>query len=591
MYDGAELSRSGQIIFNISRINAYMRRSFMRKMLLFCSLICSNALLAFAAPPDAGQLLREQQPQRQLPQQLPKLEVEKERPFLTDSGVRIDVKGFRFNGHEGLVAESELQSLVAGSIGKKLSFNELQGVAATVTTYLKEKGWFLARAYLPKQDVTSGIIEIAIIQGKSDGTLSIKRSSTARISEQTLRGIGECAVMPGKPLKEQALERSVLLMNDLPGVSARASLAAGATPGSTGIQIDVNEGPLLGGVVWGDNMGNRYTGAWRGNGMLNINDPLRYGDQLSLLMTGSEGLTQGRAAYSFPLTSRGLKGSLSYTGMRYELIGDLASLNATGESHTVNAGISYPLLRSRTTNVTTALNYEYKTLTDSSNNVDIRHKNLHSGTVALSGDIYDTVLGGGYTTWNSSVTTGSLHESIANIAITATEGAYTRFNLGVSRLQRLADRFSMNLSWSSQLALDNLDSSEKFNLGGSNGVRAYPVGEASGDEGHLFNIDLRYDLPVSAAIGTLQLNGFYDAGHITLHKHPWANAVATATNENNYWLQGAGVGFNYSYTSRISVRGTWAHVIGDNPGRSTSGNDSDGRSDENRFWLQAMIYF
>ena len=563
----------------------------MRKMFLCGALLCSSALPAFAAPPDAGQLLREQQPQRQLPQGLPKPEVKEERTPLADSGVRIEVKGFRFSGYEGLIPESELQSLVAGSIGRSLSFRELQGVADTVTTYLKGKGWFLARAYLPKQDVTSGMVEIAIIQGTSDGSLTIKRSPTARISEQTLRGIGESAVLPGQPLNEKQLERSVLLMNDLPGVNARASLSAGATPGSTGVRIDVNEGPLLGGAVWGDNQGNRYTGAWRGNGMLNINDPFRYGDQLSLLLTGSEGLIQGRAAYSFPLTSHGLKGNLSYTGMGYELIDDLASLKAEGQSHTANAGISYPLLRSRTANVTTALNYEFKNLTDSSNNVDIRDKNLHSGTITLSGDRYDTLLGGGYTSWNAAVTTGDMHEKIADTAITKTEGSYTRFNLGLSRLQRLAERISMNLSWSSQLALDNLDSSEKFNLGGPYGVRAYPVGEASGDEGHLFNIDLRYNLPLPAAIGTFQLNGFYDAGYITLHKHPWTNAVATATNENDYWLQGAGVGLNYSYSNRISLRCAWAHVIGDNPGRSASGKDADGRSDENRFWLQGMIYF
>ena len=127
-----------------------MRRMFICGVLL-CFLLCAGTLSAFAAPPDAGQLLREQQPQRQLPQQLPQPEVEKERPPVADSGIRIDVKGFRFTGYEGLIAESELQSLVAGSIGQSLSFSELQGVAATVTTYLKKKGWFLARAYLPKQ--------------------------------------------------------------------------------------------------------------------------------------------------------------------------------------------------------------------------------------------------------------------------------------------------------------------------------------------------------------------------------------------------------------------------------------------------------
>ncbi len=544
-----------------------------------------------AAQPDAGQLLREQQPQRQIPQQLPQPEAEKVRPPLADAGVRITVTGFRFSGYEGLATESELQELLADAVGKSLAFSDLQGLAGKVTAHLKGKGWFLARAYLPKQDVTSGVIEISVIQGKHDGSLTIRRDATARLREETIRGMAGQAIRPGQPLNERCLERSVLLMNDLPGVTAKASLAAGATPGTTGIQLDVAEGPLLSGAIFGDNQGNRFTGSWRGSGMLNVNDPFRYGDQLSLLLTGAEGFTQGRAAYAFPLTTTGLKGNLAYTGMRYELIDGLSTLDAEGQGHTVDAGVSYPLLRSRTANVTASLGYEFKSLTDSAADVDIRDKKLHSGTIGLSGDRYDTLLGGGYTTWNAGVTTGTLDEDIADIAITKTEGAYTRFNLGLARLQRLADRVTVNLSWSAQFALDNLDTSEKFNLGGPYGVRAYPVGEASGDEGHLLNADLRYDLPLPPAWGGLQLSGFYDAGYITLHKETWPNSIATATDRNSYWLQGGGMGFAYLYGGIFSLRASWAHTIGDNPGRSTSDRNADGRSDENRFWLQGMIYY
>ncbi|GLI38216.1 BamA/TamA family outer membrane protein [Geobacter hydrogenophilus] len=546
---------------------------------------------AQAAPPDAGQLLREQQPQRQLPRQLPTPEAEKERPPLADSGVRVAVKGFTFSDIGGLATESELQSLVADAVGKSLSFGELQGLAAKVTAYLKGKGWFLAKAYLPKQDVTGGIIEIAVIQGKSDG-LVIKRDKSARIKDESIRGIAQKSVRHGQPINEPCLERSALLINDLPGVAAKASLAPGSAPGTTSVQLDVSEGPLLSGAIWGDNQGNRYTGAWRGNGLLTINDPLRYGDQLSLLMTGAEGLTQGRAGYIFPLASNGLKGNLTYTGMHYEIVeGETAGLRQEGDSHTIDAGLSYPILRSRTANVTASIGYEFKKLMDSISDVDSRDKTLHSGTISFLGNKYDTFLGGGYTTWNAGVTTGTMDEKIADIAITKTEGRYTRFNVGLARLQRLAERTTLNLSYSAQLSLDNLDSSEKFYLGGPYGVRAYPVGEAGGDEGHLFNLDLRYDLPLPASVGLLQLNGFYDAGWVRLHKETWPNSITTISNRNDYWLQGAGLGLTYAYSGRMSLKATWAHTIGDNDGRSTDGRDADGRSDDNRFWLQAMLFF
>jgi hemolysin activation/secretion protein len=554
-------------------------------------LCLSAAVPLLAAPPDAGQLLREQQIQRQLPDQLPRSEAEHERQPMADTGERITIKDFVFTGYKGLASNDELQALVIGAVGKSLSFAELQGLVERVTSYLRGKGWFLARAYLPKQDVTAGIVEIAIVQGTSDGGIIIKRDNTVRLGESTIRGMADRAVRPGQPLNEGSLERSVLLMNDLPGVTAKASLAPGSAPGSTGVQIDVSEGSLLSGSFWGDNQGNRYTGTWRGNGLLNLNDPLRYGDQLTLLLTGAEGLKQGRVGYSLPLSSGGLRGNLSYTAMRYELTGDMAPLRSEGKSQVVGAGVGYPILRRRTANISANVSYEYKRLSDSAAGVETKSRTLHSGTLLLQGDLYDTLLGGGYTVWNAGVTTGRMQEGVADIGITNTEGGYRRFNLGLSRLQRVADGLSLNLLLSSQWALDNLDSSEKFGLGGPHGVRAYPIGEGYGDEGQILNVELHWDLPLPTKDMGLQLLGFYDVGHIRLYRTPWANAVSTATNKNDYWLEGAGMGFLYKYTEAMKLKVTWAHALGGNDGRSVAGQDSDGRSDSHRFWLQAIISF
>lgn len=565
----------------------------MAKNVLAAMLLCGLAVAAAqaATAPDAGQLLREQQPQRQMPAAAPEPRAEPERSALPDTGERITVRGIVFTGYEGLASEGELQALVADAVGRDLSFSELRGLADRVTRHLKDKGWFLARAYLPMQDVTAGIVEVAVIQGTSDGGITIRRDKTARVREETVRALADRAVRPGQPVNQQALERAILLMNDLPGVAAKAALAPGAAPGSTGIQIDVSEGPLLTGSVWSDNQGNRYTGAWRGSGLLNVNDPSGCGDQLTLLLTGAEGLTQGRVGYTLPLTPDGLKGNLAYTGMRYELLGELASLGSEGQGHTVTAGASYPLLRRRTANMTAAATYEYKRLIDGALDVTTRDRSLHSGAATLSGDLYDTLLGGGYTTWSAGVTAGNMNERIADISLTKTEGAYARVNLGLSRLQRLTDSLALTLAGSGQVAPGNLDSSEKLNLGGPNGVRAYPVGEGSGDGGLLLSADLRYDVPLPAGLGTLQLSGLYDAGWVRLHKDPWLNAIPTATGRNDYWLQGAGAGLVYSYGSRFNLRATWAHTLGANAGRSTTGADADGRADHNRVWLQTVITF
>lgn len=568
-----------------------MRDMLQKAFPLATLIILLISSISFAGPPDAGQLLREQQPQKKLPKQLPTPEEEPEKPAKADTGVRVHLKGFTFSGYEGLITEDELQTLVADVVGKELSFGELQAVVTRVTRHLNAQGWFLARAYLPSQEITSGIIEVAIIQGKSDGSLTVKGDQTVRIREERLHRMGEQAIQEGRPLKTQTLERAVLLMNDLPGVSARASLAPGVDPGSTAVEIRVSEGPLLSGALWGDNYGNRYTGAARGNALVSVNDPFHIGDQLTLIVTGSEDLYLGQAVYSAPLSANGLRGNLSYTGLYYELGKELASIDADGDAHTVNAGMSYPWLRSRRTNIVSTLDYEYKDLSDSSADIDLHNKKLHSATLALSGDRYDTFFGGGLTTWTAGGTLGHMNEETADIAITGMEGGYTLFNVGLARLQRLSQRLMLSLSWRGQFSLDNLDSSEQFSLGGPYGVRAYAVGEGLGDEGHLFNMEIDYDTPLPSRYGTLKWNVFYDAGYITLHKDPWINSIVTATNKDHYWLQGAGIGFAYTYDNKLSVTTFWAHVIGDNDGRSFDDKDSDGKSDNNRFWVQAAWRF
>ena len=68
-------------------------------------------------------------------------------------------------------------------------------------------------------------------------------------------------------------------------------------------------------------------------------------------------------------------------------------------------------------------------------------------------------------------------------------------------------------------------------------------------------------------------------------------ARITATNKNEYWLQGAGVSLNWQIANNYIIRSSWAHTIGENAGRSVLGLNSDGKSDTSRFWLQGMINF
>ncbi|MEI8033389.1 MAG: ShlB/FhaC/HecB family hemolysin secretion/activation protein [Chlorobiaceae bacterium] len=557
-------------------------------MLLALSIMLAATPLQAQPVPDAGSILRDQKPLQEQPQQrqLPPPEEKKTAPAIADDGLSVELRGFTFSGYEGIATEAELKALVASSVGKTLSSRALHILADKMTTSFKQKGFYQARAYLPSQDITSGIIHIAVMQVKSDGSISIKRERTTRISDRVVRGIAQPALRAAQAVNEHELERAMLLINDLPGVTAKASLYPGALSGTSSVEVAVSEGPLLAGTLSADNQGDRYTGIWRSSAMVSISDPLRRGDQVTLLLTEASGLLQGRVGYAFPLFSNGLRANLAYSGMRYDLGGDLAPLQFKGKSNSIDAGLSYPVLRTRLANITTTLTYGFRALVDTGEDTTLRDKKLNNVTVNLNGERYDQFIGGGCTSGNLGFTTGRLHESVADISLTGAEGGYTHFNFGLTRLQRLGERLNLTFTGSAQVATGNLDSSEKMSLGGPGGVRAYPGGEAAGDNGQLLNAELRYTLPLSPAWGGLQLSGFYDAGHSTLNHDRYSNDVSNAAGINDYWLQGAGIALSCSVAERGSLRASWAHVVGSNPAANP-----EAESDKSRFWLQAMLSF
>ena len=117
-------------------------------------------------------------------------------------------------------------------------------------------------------------------------------------------------------------------------------------------------------------------------------------------------------------------------------------------------------------------------------------------------------------------------------------------------------------------------------LGGMNGVRAYPEGEAFGDEGYLMSLEVRKQLPrfFESQPGQVQLIGFVDSGTVIENKNSWSN------NSNRRTLSGAGVGVSWAETNNFEVRGYYAHRLGD--AAVLSGPDTSGQ-----FWVQLIKYF
>ncbi|WP_325918400.1 ShlB/FhaC/HecB family hemolysin secretion/activation protein [Pseudomonas frederiksbergensis] len=504
--------------------------------------------------PDAGRILQELPvPQQELPQSI-RLDVEAPQPAQEKVGgakVQLNAVHFTDNTH---IDEASLQRVVAPAIGKAHDLDELREVARQVTLYYREHGYPFARAYLPAQRMAKGELTIAVIEGRYGKVTAV--NDDAKLAAQAQPFLDD--LKPGEVIERDRLERSILVLSDLPGVAVRPVIRPGDELGTGDLNAQVSKTKAFEGKATLDNHGNRYSGRNRLTVQGDWNSPMMLGDKLSAaVMATDEELYFGSLGYSMPLGTSGLRGNVGYAQSAYDLGEEFADLGATGTAEVSSIGLSYPLIRSNQANLMLAGQYQHKELEDKYEVLGLSfEKSSNSLPISLQFDVRDTLLGGGITYGGATLTYGDLKLDSAlregDRQTAQTEGQFSKVNVDLARLQALPANFTLFARFLGQWSQDNLDSSEDFSLGGIDGVRAYPQSEASGDEGMLTQIELRY--PIDKLTPYL----FWDAGKVRINHNEWADE------ENTRSLSGGGVGLRAQY-GQVSFDATvaWRHSGGE----------------------------
>lgn len=538
-------------------------------------LLAANQPGAAQSVPDAGRLLEQIRPALSLPRfDAPKIQIEERVGNDSSDGVRIRLSRLRISGATRF-DQAELQSLVTDAEGQDLSLGELQQLAARLTGHYRSRGFFLARAYLPAQEINNGEVEIAILEGRL-GQIDINNS--AGVIGAALAPLTQ--LLRGDLAHDATLERNLLLLSDVPGVEVQSTLKPGLTLGASDLLVDVTDGRAITGSLDLNSFGDRFSGQYRLGGVIDLNNPWHLGDQMSLrIMTSDEQMSYLRAAYQLPINALGTRIGVAGSEMHYRLGGTVASLNAHGEARTGSVYLLHPFVRSRRANLRGELQYDRKSLGDRiAATSTVVEKTLDNWTVGISGDFLDEWGGGGANSFSLSHTAGELaldSETAALDSATARSAdRFGKFSLSWLRQQRVTDAASLYFSATGQFASKNLDSSEKISLGGANGVRAYPQGEAAGDEGYLLTLETRYQLPLDLP-GQWQLTAFVDHGQVSINKNTWA------ASSNTRRLRGVGVGLNVMQLDGWRIKASLAWTGGTEMPPSDEGRSSRG-------WIQVI---
>ncbi len=553
-----------------------------------CFVLAFLGTASHAQPrPDAGSILEGTKQPAIAPKPgadvLPR--VEEPRPALGAPGLKVNVTAFKVSGNT-LYPESVLLETVKEFLGKEQNIDGLNDAATKVRAYYRERGFFLAQAYLPQQEIKGGIVEIAVIEARV-GKVALNFKEGTRYSEGLIRGIIEAHLKQGDIITENGLETPLLLLNDFPNAVVTSEIKPSQTVGAADLTIHVSDTPgWLSGSVDIDNYGNRFTGQYRTGISLNVNNPLAIGDQLSYrAFVTDERMGFYRLAHTFPVGSYGTRVGVSYSSFHYRLGRQFINELTHGVGAVTTLFAFHPLIRTRSSNLILQFAHEQKRLDDRNEIAQtITDQNIVSSKLGVTGDFRDGAMGGGLNSYSFTITEGNTLVSNTVPDPTAV-GRFAKYNYEFRRLQKITDNASLLLALSGQMASKNLSSAEKFSLGGASGVRSYPAGEALGDSGWVFQGELRYIIPgFKVGTGDVTVSGFWDQGRVEIQE----NYIAPPAGQppgNNRRLSGYGVGASVGKDGDFSVRASVAFR------NENEVANSDTAPRIPRLWVQGVKWF
>jgi len=448
-----------------------------------------------------------------------------------------------------LFSEQVLSPLVDVGEGLEATLGVLTLMANEVTAFYAEQGYFLARAYIPGQEIVDGVVRMKVVEGKVN-RVEVQGNDWTRSSDyQEYLG----PVQEESALKEQTLESTLLELNDMLGVQVRSVLKPGELPGTSDLVLEVTEGRPYNASFDYDNFGSRFTGQHRMGFTLTTGNLVRLGDQFYFRFVRSD-LAQIflQPSYLFPLNYSGLKFKASYTFSEHELGDNLVSLRAGGKSHILTLELSQVLGRKRFSQFSLRAGINFKTFENEQLGNNTSKDSPQDLYVGLGGNFADTYRGRNFIDFQ--VKTG-IHESDDSrglISRTRGQGNVIVTNANFTRFQSaefLNSYFIMKAS--TQMADARVLSPDLFAVGGMGSVRGFPLSEYSGDEGYV--LSLEYVIPFPWKLKFMEksdltldrvvsVSGFIDSGKVFV--------IEAEPGERDQGITGAGASIKLNLPSQ-----------------------------------------
>ena len=440
-----------------------------------------------------------------------------------------------------------IENMWRDMVGKKVSFADLQTIADRVTRKYREDGYIFSRAILPPQKVVDGVVHLHAVEGRIvkvilTGHYHDKKGLIRKFADQ---------IDTHGPANTHNIERYLLLINDLPGITAKSIIKPANVPNGADLIIDVEEKYAEGSVSF-DNRGSKYLGPYRVTAVAAFNDVLGLHDRTTfrgILSTDMKELRFGDITHEEQIGDNGAKVKLRAAFTHAQPGGNVSADNILGDSQMYDIEGDYPVVRSRQYNWNLIAGFNYLDSTTDVAGAQTANDHVRTARVGTHFDMTDALDGVNQIDLTATQGLRILGATPDGAGRSRTNGheEFLKGDVTATRIQKLPGLWSAMVSGTGQLADHPLLASEEFTVGGPTFGRAYDTGEISGDNGYAGVAELRYGGSVedSRILESYQVYTFLDYGKVFNYQ-----PVVGESKQDS--LTSAGVGFRFNLTHQLS---------------------------------------
>ena len=253
-----------------------------------------------------------------------------EAPSAEESGTEISfaLRQVIWNPSEILTGE-QIQAVTQPYIGREITLKDLREMADRITDLYRNQGYMTCGAVLPPQRIHDGVVEVRLIEGKT-GNVTLTGNRFTR-DKYILDRMG---LKPGEVANTDKLNRDLRWFQGTNDIQLRVVMKPGAEEGATDYDIMVFEPKNQVVTLYTDNDGYETSGRWRAGIFYNMKSVSGHRDSLRAHFIGSRGTKAWSLGYSVPISRKGMRLDLDYSGNRTKVVkGELEPLGVEGKSN------------------------------------------------------------------------------------------------------------------------------------------------------------------------------------------------------------------------------------------------------------------